>query len=1038
MKIAVPDGETAVNSLSFKIVGVNAVDKTGVPIPVQDPRMPIIHQFFAIERITGEVVIHTKINRDVAAVVSLNISVADVSPVHPVPRVSFGSLIITITDHNDNPPTFGAPWSPEKPELTVSIMEEQPVGTVLMNLLATDVDSDISHYEIRPPSPFFEIDRHSGVITIKKVIDYESIVKNSPIELDIRTPKLPNILRLNVFAYDSGVPQLSAMALIHVNVLNINDNEPVFNQTSYQTSIHENPAPGTFVAQVKATDGDLGRYGKITYSILSVSGDGDQNAISNYFVISNDTGVIRVASNAKIDRENGPRILTIQVGASDELAEDTVTPGANKRRMISVPLYLTVQDVNDNSPKFIQREYQATTVGHADGTSTRVPVIQVQANDADEGAFGSVGYSIISGNINDVFEIDSKSGLISAAKPPADINPELQEYRLQVEARDESGSGPFADRATIVVKIIRVNRHKPKFLFPSQPSIGFYENQKEGSKVVRVQAFDEDPGNNGVVKFSFKINGDSNVQETDEFSIDAETGVIVSKKMLDREERDRYDLVLVAQDYLAQPQSFETLQQLAIIIKDVDDNKPEFSRIVQYVFAISENEPRGTLIGKVSATDRDSEEENRKIFYHIIDGNVDNRFFLEKTTGNLYANSSFDREELESYELVIKASPKENLTHAVLMDEDVKKVKDRSYNPEDLSLAFVVVKIKDINDNKPSFSRPIFRTSISYKADIGSTVARVTANDPDFGVNSSLAYYIRSIDLFRKGYDQPDSPVRPIPSPFAFSDAAGEDGEIKALQLVSQYPIGSRFVLAVDATEKSSPFRSSSTKVHLWIHDPSKLIKITIKLKPEYVYQQKDHLEDVLSSVTDYRVIITEIKYHYNYLENRVMKDWSDLYTFVIDDKTHLEVSPQRVISKLDSSQKLHRERPIQIEQISLAASAPSSYLNTLAVTQDMDTTSILFFSLVGLICVGFVTMGIAFCCLKSWYHQKLVDDTRKAAAKARAMSIKERESRESILRMSHMNRLNGEEDGGSLVDRNNGSHKSNNSYEKRQQSPTV
>jgi hypothetical protein len=1034
------------NSLSFRIIGVTAIDKTGVPVPTHDTRMPVIHQFFAIERITGELVVHSKVNRDVAAEVLLNISVADVSPSLNIPQVSFGNLIVTITDFNDNPPIFGAPWTPEKPELSVSIMEEQPVGTVLMNLIATDPDSDISHYEIRPPSPFFEIGRETGVITIKKVIDYETIVKHSPLELDLRTPKLPNQLRVNVFAYDSGVPQLSAMAVVHVTVLNINDNEPVFNQSAYHTSIPENPAPGTFVAQVKATDGDIGKYGKITYSIISVTGDGEPKDISvirDYFVISNDTGVIRVGPNARIDRENGPRKMTIQVGASDESPEDQ---SSHKRRTISVPFYVTVQDVNDNSPKFTQREYVASTVGHADGTSTNVPVIQIQASDADGGSFGLVSYSILSGNINDVFEIDSKTGLISVSKPPADINPELLEYRLQVEARDEQGSGPFSDRATVIIKIIRVNRHKPKFLFPSQPSIGFFENQKIGSKVVRVQAFDEDSGNNGIVRFSFKVNGAENVQETDEFSIDPETGVIVSKKVLDREERDRYDLVLVAQDYLGQPQSFETLQQLTILIKDVDDNKPEFSRTIRYVFAITENKPRGTIIGKVLATDKDSEEENKKIYYHIIDGNIDNRFFMEKTTGNLYANTSFDREEIESYELVVKACPKENLTEGLAVDDDMKKtnIKDRSYHAEDLSLTYVVVKIKDENDNKPAFSKPIFRTSVSFKADIGSTVARVTANDPDFGVNSSLTYNIRSIDLYRKGYDLPDSPVRPIPSPFGFSEAQGEDGEIKSLQLVSQYPIGSRFVLAVDATEKSPPFRSTSSKVHLWIHDPSKLIKITVKLRPEFVHQQKDHLEDVLSSVTDYRVIITEIKYHYNFLENRVMKEWSDLYTFVIDDRTFSEVAPQRVIAKLDSSQKLHRERPIQIEQISLASSSSSSFANTLAVTQDMDSTSMLFFSLVGLICIGFVTMGIAFCCLKSWYHQKLIEDARKAAAKARAMSIKERESRESILRMSQMNRLNGDEDGGSLVipvDPNNGSNKSNNSYEKRQQtarSPTV
>jgi len=1048
MRVLDPDvGIPPPGSLSFRIAGLTAVDKEGIPIPKGDIRVPLISQFFAIERVTGDVVVQSKVNRDIAAVVTLNISVTDVSPQGTSGQSSTGYLVITITDYNDHPPTFGGAWSPEHPEMSISIPEEQPVGTVLLTLLATDQDSDISHYEIHPPSPYFAIGNTTGVISIKKKIDFETIVKETPLELDLRTPKLPNQLRLSVFAYDSGVPQLSTMAIIHVTVLNVNDNEPVFNQTSYRSVVKENSVPGTFVAQVKASDADVGKYGKLSYSILSLtpSGTHSSNAdIAKWFTINPDTGVIRVGPGGNIDREKGPSRVTIQVGVTDEHDEDV--PKGKKKRVVSVPLYVSIEDVNDNPPVFTEKEYHATTVGHADGPSTQVPVIQVSATDVDEGIFGLISFAIAGGNIGGVFTIDRKTGLISVSKPPADVNPEVNEYRLVVESRDELGSGPFADQATVIVRIILVNRHKPKFLFPSQPSADFFENQKPGSKVVRVQAFDEDSGNNGVVKFSFKVNGTTNVQETDEFRIDPESGIIISKKILDREEHDHYDVILVAHDYLGQPQTFETLQHLTIVIRDVDDNKPEFSRASSpYVFSILENEQRGHLIGKVTATDKDSDEDNRKIFYHIIDGNDFHRFFLEKTTGFLFANTSFDREEQESYELVIKASPKENFTESFTArrvknedgsEEDLKKsIRERSYFEEDLSLAFVVVKIHDVNDNKPVFAKNIFRTSVSFKADIGATVTRVRAIDPDYGVNSSLSYTITSIDLYRKGYDLPDSPVRPIPSPFAFSDAPGEDGEIKVLQLMSQYPLGSRFVLAIEAKEKSPPFRTASSKVHIWIHDPSKLIRVTVKLRPDYIFSHRDSIEDVLSSATEHRVIITEVKYHYNHLQNRAMKDWSDLYTFVVDEKTHTEVAPQRVISKLDSSQRLHRERLLAIEQIAMAA-LPVNY----AIPQDMDSTTILFFCLVGLICVGFVTMGIAFCCLKSWYHQKLLSKARKAAAKAKAMSVKERESRESIIRGVGLGNGDILEERNIPVNGHSSSTKSN-SYEKRQnatRSPTV
>lgn len=1069
--LAVDPDTASDQSLSYKIISASGVDKTGVPIEPTDPRSAIITSFFAIERINGQVFIHSRVNRDVAAVVTLNVSVTDVSS--KVPQVSYGNLIITITDHNDHPPRFSLPWTPDQPDLTVAIREEQPVGTVIINLIATDEDSDISYYEIDPPSPYFDIGRHSGVITIRKTIDYESIVRESPQppELDMRSPKLPNQLRIFVHAYDSGVPQLRATAIVHVTILNINDNEPTFNQSSYRASIKENTSPGTFVAQVKATDGDYGKYGKISYSIISVSNASgtSYSSSSEYFTISNETGVIRVAKGANIDREAGLQRITLQVAASDDVDAESEN---RSRRMISVPIYINIEDVNDSPPVFTKREYDATTVGHADGVSTVVPVIQVIAKDADEDPIhSSVRYSILSGNINDVFEIDSKSGMISVIKPPIDVNPDIVEYTLRIEGRDENGFGPFADTCVVNVKIVQVNRHKPRFLFPSQPTIEFAENQKAGTKVIRVQAYDEDTGDNSVIKFSFKIDGTHNSQETAQFKIDPDLGIITSKKMLDREVQEKYDLVLSACDHLAEPQSFETLQQLTIIIKDVDDNKPEFARVKDsstssiidsltnspssstsnsngspYIFSLLENLPRGTLIGKVEATDIDFDEENKLVYYYIIDGNQDDIFHLDKLTGKLYANATFDREIKDEYQLVIKASSKEiiippvtswtptlinnftNNNHHIIQDDTIStqvnpiyipsqsntpvnsqivphqraslSVMDRSYNPSDLSLAYAVIRIKDVNDNKPMFPKQIYRAAINIKTEIGSMVTRVKAVDLDAGVNSSLTYTVTSIDLFRRGYDSPDSPVRPIPSPFMFADSPTADGEIVALQLMSQYPSGSRFVLSIEAKEKATPFRTTHAKVHIWIYESIKLIKLTIRSKPEVIHTRKDDIEELLSTATDYRVIVTEIRYNYDHKHNRLNRDWSDVFVLVVDDKSFLDVAPQRVISKLDTSSLLLQRKltassgdALYIDSITISSASnvnSNSALSTSAILSfedELDPTSIVFIALVSLICLGFITMGVSFCCLKSWYHQKLLSDARKSASKAASIA---------------------------------------------------
>lgn len=70
--------------------------------------------------------------------------------------------MITIVDLNDFPPTFPPPWSPDHPELHISVMEEQPIGSVVASFVATDPDSNIASYAIEPENPFFAIDKLSG------------------------------------------------------------------------------------------------------------------------------------------------------------------------------------------------------------------------------------------------------------------------------------------------------------------------------------------------------------------------------------------------------------------------------------------------------------------------------------------------------------------------------------------------------------------------------------------------------------------------------------------------------------------------------------------------------------------------------------------------------------------------------------------------------------------------------------------------------------------------------------------------------------
>lgn len=92
----------------------------------------------------------------------------------------------------------------------------------------------------------------AGIVRTSQVIDYEETKQ----------------LEFTVIAYDSGVPQLSTTAKVTVTVINVNDQDPKFEKELYNATVKENSPPGTRVTVVKATDGDEGIFGDISYSLI--------------------------------------------------------------------------------------------------------------------------------------------------------------------------------------------------------------------------------------------------------------------------------------------------------------------------------------------------------------------------------------------------------------------------------------------------------------------------------------------------------------------------------------------------------------------------------------------------------------------------------------------------------------------------------------------------------------------------------------------------------------------------------------------------
>lgn len=212
---------------------------------------------------------------------------------------------------------------------------------------------------------------------------------------------------LDIIARDFGSPQRQSSRIkCLIELIDINDNSPQFETDLYTFSLYENAQIGTLVGQVKARDVDSGEAGQIRY--VSLNG-----VDSSLFRLNQETGQIVLdgattagssgnvgGSSHILDRERKSYYLFV-VEARD-------SSGLGKSNYTQV--MINILDVNDNAPVFLQSHYDAVLL--PDGSFYQPLVVKAIDIDEPNSANSQVAYEIIAGNQNDLFSIDSVSGVI--------------------------------------------------------------------------------------------------------------------------------------------------------------------------------------------------------------------------------------------------------------------------------------------------------------------------------------------------------------------------------------------------------------------------------------------------------------------------------------------------------------------------------------------------------------------------------------------------------------------------------------------------
>ncbi|XP_040028850.2 protocadherin alpha-8 isoform X21 [Gasterosteus aculeatus] len=658
-------------------------------------------------------------------------------------------------------------WSVAAAQIRYSIPEEVNEGTVVGNI-AKDLGLDKSTLKGRKyrivssnADHLFHVNQNDGVLYVSQKIDREEIcAMTTTCFIDLKTV-LEDPLEMHY---------------VVVEVLDVNDHSPSFPEKLTTLEMSESVAPGARIQLNAAHDQDSGYLSVQHYKLsennhfrLEVKDKGEDGKIPTLVV------------KKSLDRETaGSHSLVL-----------TAQDGGKPPKSGATNILVIVLDVNDNTPVFSKDVYSVMLKENAPVGTT---VIQVNATDLDEGTNGELVYSFTNGinkRLLKLFDMNNLTGEI-IVKGLIDYE-ERDKYEIEIQASDK-GFAPLVTEKSVIIKIVDINDNAPVIEVTSFSS-SIPEDARPGTTVALISVNDLDAGLNGKIICSIVEDVPFNLSP----SLRDRMYSLVTKSTLDRESQSHYDVTITAKDAGQPPLSSQ--KTIRVLIRDVNDNRPEFT-MSPYTFYITEANNPGVSVFSVKAFDLD-ENDNALISYHILrDGSEDNKVAsfinINSENGDILALKSFDFETLKTFQFQVVATD--------------------SGTPSISSNVTVHVFILDQNDNAPIILYPLSSNGsaegveeIPRNVNAGHLVTKVRAYDADIGYNGWLLFSLQEVtDHSLFGLDRYTGQIRTLRS-FTETDEA----EHKLVILVKDngnVSLSATATVIVKVVEAKEAFASSDVK----------------------------------------------------------------------------------------------------------------------------------------------------------------------------------------------------------------------------------
>lgn len=651
---------------------------------------------FRLDRETGDLTISQELDREEFAEYEITILAMDeCGSTGP----GSATVVVTVLNINDNAPVVNVIIN------NSGVQEGLSAGSPIYFLLVEDTDYGMRTGMTDLRFTFTLHDNSTGVLQNTERFRLD---RNPQFQLQLnqtldREETSEYMLVLNVT--DWGSPNMSTIFPLPINVVDINDNSPVFQPIQENFVVYENISLLTLLVTLNATDMDLVAVGNGRVSYI-LPGINDSFPHQELFQIDQHG---RLMVNGVLDREKQDT-LSVLVEARDNPNQNSGNP-----RSDFVVVNLTLLDVNDNRPLILT---PPDTVGISESESVNTVVFTVTASDNDTEPYSNVSFTLRPSD--SPFAINSTTGHVTLV---SSLDYETtRDYTLMLVASD----GQLESTKEVTILVGDVNDERCVFDRNGPYMNTIYENEAPGFTVVDINATDRDTPTN---ELRFLI---ENGNRRGHFRIEPTSGKILTTVSLDRENVSNYTFTVSCNDGSGIP--VETTVFLLVI--DLNDNIPQFLGI-PYNFTISENLPRDSFVNRIEAVDADHAN-NGAVRYRVLGftPSVTEAWFnLDEISGEFTTTTELDRENQ------VLRGVKNSQIMINVMAYDTPINRSSLFNT-----TLVYIQITDRNDQYPTFDRPSITITLNENYLLGSDFpTRIHATDGDIAPYNRTEYGISGL-----------------------------------------------------------------------------------------------------------------------------------------------------------------------------------------------------------------------------------------------------------------------------------------------------